>query len=188
MTENKKSKWTAFVIDVEADGPIPGDFSMTEIGAVKLTRNLDSYFYAGLYPMSFFSNRGALDSINKKREELWVSAMDPLEAMLDFSIWINENTNPGTHPMFFSDNNGFDFAFVNWYFVHCKLNNPFGHTSRNIADIYGGLTGDLSKSFQFKKLRDTKHTHHPVDDAKGNAEALIKMIDRFGLKGLNIDA
>lgn len=27
----------------------------------------------------------------------------------------------------------------------------------------------------FKHLRKTKHTHHPVDDARGNAEALLQM-------------
>jgi hypothetical protein len=28
----------------------------------------------------------------------------------------------------------------------------------------------------------TKHTHHPVDDAKGNAEALLRLKSEFGLK------
>jgi hypothetical protein len=28
----------------------------------------------------------------------------------------------------------------------------------------------------FKHLRDTKHTHNPVDDAKGNAEAMLKIM------------
>ena len=34
----------------------------------------------------------------------------------------------------------------------------------------------------FKYLRKTKHTHNPVDDAKGNAEALLTMKKEFGLK------
>jgi hypothetical protein len=34
----------------------------------------------------------------------------------------------------------------------------------------------------FKHLRKTKHTHHPVDDAKGNAEALLHMKESLGLK------
>jgi hypothetical protein len=33
----------------------------------------------------------------------------------------------------------------------------------------------------FKHLRKTAHTHHPVDDAKGNAEALLQMKE-MGLK------
>jgi len=34
---------------------------------------------------------------------------------------------------------------------------------------------------RWKHLRKTSHTHHPVDDAKGNAEALLKMKE-MGLK------
>ncbi len=33
----------------------------------------------------------------------------------------------------------------------------------------------------FKHLRKTKHTHNPVDDARGNAEALLQMKE-MGLK------
>jgi hypothetical protein len=28
---------------------------------------------------------------------------------------------------------------------------------------------------KWKHLRETKHTHNPVDDAMGNAEVLVKM-------------
>ena len=34
----------------------------------------------------------------------------------------------------------------------------------------------------FKYLRKTEHTHNPVDDAKGNAEALLHMKKEMGLK------
>lgn len=46
--------------------------------------------------------------------------------------------------------------------------------------LYKGLEKDMSKNF--KHLRKTKHTHHPVDDAKGNAEALLTLKNEFGLK------
>jgi hypothetical protein len=35
---------------------------------------------------------------------------------------------------------------------------------------------------QSHTFRITKHTHHPVDDAKGNAEAMLAMIKEFDLK------
>jgi hypothetical protein len=57
--------------------------------------------------------------------------------------------------------------------------NPFGHSSTNLGSLYKGLVKDTFQSF--KHLRRTAHTHHPVDDAKGNAEALIEM-KRMGLK------
>lgn len=34
----------------------------------------------------------------------------------------------------------------------------------------------------FKHLRTTAHTHHPVDDAKSNSEALLAIKRDFGLK------
>ncbi len=34
----------------------------------------------------------------------------------------------------------------------------------------------------FKHLRKTEHTHHPVDDARGNAEALLQIKEEYGLK------
>ena len=35
---------------------------------------------------------------------------------------------------------------------------------------------------KFKHLRVTKHTHDPMDDAKGNAEAMLSMIAQHDLK------
>jgi hypothetical protein len=43
-----------------------------------------------------------------------------------------------------------------------------------------GLAGDMTKNF--KHLRKTRRTHHPVDDAKGNAEAFLAMRDGMGLR------
>ena len=39
---------------------------------------------------------------------------------------------------------------------------------------------DFKKNF--KHLRRSRHTHNPVDDARGNAEALLHMRDALGLK------
>ena len=58
--------------------------------------------------------------------------------------------------------------------------NPFGFSSTNLGSLYKGVVRDTFKNF--KHLRKTRHTHHPVDDAKGNAEALIAIRDQFDLK------
>ena len=77
--------------------------------------------------------------------------------------------------MLCSDNNGYDAGFINYYFWQQLGRNPFGWSSANIGSYYKGLRKDTYATF--KHLRDTKHTHNPVDDAKGNAEALLKMQD-----------
>jgi hypothetical protein len=82
--------------------------------------------------------------------------------------------------MFISDNNGFDWQFINWYFHHFTGTNPFGFSSTNLGSLYKGLVRDTSRNF--KHLRKTRHTHHPVDDARGNAEALLAMKHEMGLK------
>ena len=56
-------------------------------------------------------------------------------------------------------------------FHHFTGGNPFGFSSTNLGSLYKGLVKDTAPNF--KHLRRTKHTHHPVDDAKGNAEALL---------------
>ena len=81
--------------------------------------------------------------------------------------------------LFISDNNGFDWQFINWYFHHYLQKNPFGFSSTNLGSLYKGLVQDTFANF--KHLRKTKHTHHPVDDARGNAEALLAMKE-MGLK------
>ena len=54
---------------------------------------------------------------------------DPKQVMQDFAVWVNERSK--RRPLFISDNNGFDWQFINWYFWHFTDGNPFGHTSTN---------------------------------------------------------
>ena len=91
-----------------------------------------------------------------------------------------DRANTNGRPVFVSDNNGFDWQFINWYFHAFLGKNPFGHSSMNLGSLYKGLVKDTKQNF--KHLRQTKHTHNPVDDARGNAEALLHLRDAFGLK------
>ncbi len=50
----------------------------------------------------------------------------------------------------------------------------------NPGSLYKGPAKDTSRNF--KHLRKTKHTHNPVDDAKGNAEAFLESIKMYELK------
>jgi len=97
--------------------------------------------------------------------------------MEQFETWLRENVTD--RPLFVSDNNGFDWQFINWYFHHFLGRNPFGFSSTNLGSLYKGLVKNTAANF--KHLRKTRHTHHPVDDAKGNAEALLHMKEAMGL-------
>jgi hypothetical protein len=165
------------MVDVEADGPIPGDYSMISLGAVLVTPALDKTFYAEMKPISEKYKPDALAVSGATREQT-LSFGDPKEEMEAFAKWISEVCRGG-RPVFVSDNNGFDWQFVNWYFHHFLGANPFGFSSMNLGSLYKGMVKDTFVNF--KHLRKTRHTHHPVDDAKGNAEAFLKMKE-MGLK------
>ena len=173
---------------IEADGPIPGDFSMIDVGVVKLTKELDTTLRLLIKPISEKYLAPALAITGYSREATENFENTAANAMAKFTNFINDTNNwetPG-NPMFFSDNNGFDYMFTHWYFMHYTGNDPFGHTSRNLQDMFRGLKGNF-RNREFKKLRKTKHDHNPVNDAKGNAEVLIMMIQDMGLKGLEIE-
>jgi hypothetical protein len=165
------------MVDVESDGPIPGDYSMVSFGAVLVNESLDQTFYGQLRPISEKFIPEALAVSGHTREET-LSFENPGIVMESFKAWIKLHSND--QPIFISDNNGFDWMFVCWYFHHFTGGNPFGYSSQNLGSLYKGLVKDTSKNF--KHLRKTRHTHHPVDDAKGNAEAFLRLSKEYELR------
>lgn len=165
-------------IDVEADGPIPGDYSMVSFGAVVVLDHSKRFF--GLcQPISERWIPEALAVSGYSREETLRFA-NPETTMKAFAGWLAKECQPPY--VFVADNNGFDWGFINWYFWHFYGSNPFGWSSRNLNDVFHGLKGDMRASF--KGLRKTKHDHNPVHDALSNATALVVMIEEYGLKGV----
>lgn len=168
-----------FVVDVEADGPCPSLYSMVCFGAVLVTEQAPmKTFYARLQPLPEAKwDPQALKISGFTREET-CKFEHPGLAMNDFADWINLNTKG--RPIFISDNNGFDWQFINYYFHRFHGSNPFGFSSRRVGDLYCGMKMDTFA--KWKHLRKTAHTHNPVDDAMGNAEVLIEL----KRQGLNI--
>lgn len=165
------------MVDIESDGPIPGDYSMVCFGAVVVEPGLDRTFYGKLRPVSQRWIPEALAVSGFSREE--VMDFDPPEiVMTRFAEWLRSVSRDRL--LFISDNNGFDWQFINWYFHHFTGGNPFGFSSTNLGSLYKGLVKDTFQTF--KHLRKTRHTHHPVDDAIGNAEALLTMKETLGLQ------
>ena len=104
---------------------------------------------------------------------------EPRQVMEAFRDWLAANSGK-SRPRFVSDNNGYDWSFINWYFIHFLGENPFGYSSINLGSLYKGMQRDMFTSF--RHLKKTPHTHNPVNDAMGNAEALLHMKREMGLK------
>jgi DNA polymerase III epsilon subunit-like protein len=166
------------VVDVESDGQAAGLYSMISFGAVVVRDGLEDTFYSEiLKPISDSWSPDAMKVSGVTRMQMEYEGKDPHEVMVEFDKWILKVSKG--KPIFISDNNGFDWQFVNYYFHKYVGRNPFGWSSRRIGDLYCGMVKDTFA--RWKHLRKTKHTHHPVDDAKGNAEALL-MMKKLGLK------
>lgn len=165
-----------FSVDIEADGPAPGLYSMISFGAVLVEPGLNRTFYAELKPIS---DRWVPESLSVSgfTREQTMEFVEPLAAMTQFEEWINQNTKG--RPIFIADNPGFDFSFINYYFHAFLGRNPFGFSSRRIGDLYCGAK--LDAFAKWKHLRETRHSHNALDDAKGNAEAILKM-QEMGIK------
>ena len=164
------------MVDVESDGPIPGDYSMICFGAVIVELSLSKTFYGQLRPISESWQPDALAVSGFTREQT-LAFPESEGVMRQFAVWLKEHAKG--RPTFISDNNGYDWQFINWYFHHFTGSNPFGFSSTNLGSLYKGVVKDVTQNF--KHLRKTPHTHHPVDDAKGNAEALLALKEQLGL-------
>ena len=159
-----------FSVDVEADGPVPGLYSMVNIGIVRVDDALDTTFYGQVRPIvdEYIPDALAVSGFSREQH---LAFPDPKEVMTELVEWL-EASSTG-RPVFISDNPAFDFAFANYYLHRYVGRNPFGFSARRIGDFYAGLERDFFASAKWRKFRKTRHTHHPVDDAKGNAEALL---------------
>jgi len=171
-----------YIIDVESDGPVPSLNSMVCFGAVRVDIDADQLtttFYGQTKPLEGAESIPESLSISGFSKEQHKTFPEPAVTMWEFSVWL-QKTNIGGRPIMFSDNLAYDWQWINYYFHRYLGNNPFGYSGRRISDLYCGLVKDLRAPW--KHLRITPHTHNPVDDAKGNAEVLIHMIKKQGLK------
>ena len=161
------------MVDVESDGPIPGDYSMIAFAAADCD-NKDNFFVSKLKPISdkYLSNSLSISGFT--REECF-SFNDPQEEMLKFGIWLNQFDRK----TFVSDNNGYDWQFINYYFHHFIGENPFGYSSQNLGSLYKGFVHNIRRNF--KHLRKTKHDHNPLNDVWGNIEA-FQEIKKMGMR------
>ena len=159
----------AYSLDVEADGPCSGLYSMLSFGLVPLD-DPSRAFYIELAPITDRYVEGALKSCGFTREQ--TLAFTPAkEAMAKFADWLAKEPGQGRRVVW-SDNPAFDWQFFNYYCHAYWGENPFGFSARRIGDLAAGLAGDPRDTSSWKRMRTVRHTHNALDDARGNAGAL----------------
>lgn len=192
-----------FSVDVEADGDIPGPYSMSSIGAcVPGWRGRDGNptrlpvpngqwqdFYAELKPISddFIPEAAAVSGL--KREALIADGRDPAEAMSQFADWVDAtclalSTQVGetVRPIFAAYPLGYDWMWTYWYLMRFAGRSPFGHSTHlDMKTDYSARSGASilasTKRQMPKRLLGTgPHTHNALDDACEQGQMLMNLL------------
>ncbi len=167
-------------VDIEADGKIPGDFSMISIGACVVGAQHIA-FQAHLKPISARFDHEALAISGLDRNWLAENGEDPEEAMTRFAMWVEEVSNDNRRPVFVGFNAPFDWMFVCWYFIHFLDHNPFGISALDIKSYYMGASGVTSweetrrTSLPLRYREGGETIHEALDDARKQATVIEKL-------------
>jgi hypothetical protein len=179
-----------FSVDVEADGPIPGPYSMISVGlAVAGRRGADfasarlgeQTFYRELRPISDEYVPEALAVSGLDRERLVRDGADPASAMKELTTWVRECSG-GARPVVVAYPAVFDWLFLYWYLIRFTGHSVFGHSGCiDIKTMYATKAG-VPLSLAHKRampphlLSKRRHTHHALDDALEQAELFANLM------------
>jgi hypothetical protein len=158
-------------VDVEADGPIPGPYSMISLGMAVVGRP-DLAFYTELRPISDDFVPEALAVSGLDRDRLLREAPTAESAMQSAAKWVNGLRTTG-RPVFLAAPAVWDGMFVHWYFMRFTGKSPFGATGSGIdlRSYWMGLTGSEWAESRKGTIKHTlgltgiPHTHHAGEDA-----------------------
>lgn len=183
LKDSRLMGMTYFMLDVEANGQPPAVGEMSAFGCIAIPK------YYAIEPVKYYGFLGILNrelygdrpKTSDRVECVMAGETDFIESpkmiMESFNDWIKTFTVK--QPMFISDNNGWDYQWINFYFWKYLGYNPFGHSSTNLGSLYKGLVKNFRKNFKY--LRKTKHDHNPCNDALGNVEAFIHLLKEYKL-------
>lgn len=172
--------------DVEADGPIPGPFSMISLGLSVVGRS-DLSFYTELRPVSGEFVPRALAVSGLDRDRLLREAPSAEDAMRAAAAWVNGLRRIG-RPVFLAAPAVWDGMFVHWYFVRFTGTSPFGATGSGIdlRSYWMGLTGGEWRETRKGSIKHDlgleglPHTHHAGEDAAELAAVFAAVLEHRG--------
>lgn len=173
------STWNQhFVLDVESDGPCPGLFNMISFGIVSLA-DPQKGFLGEIAPILESGGINDARKVSGVTFEAQKAYSEPTTVMKAARDWLTAVAGE-KRVVIWSDNPAFDWQFWNYYCHRFLGANPAGFSARRIGDFDAGRRQEPLNTNAWKKRRETSHTHNPVDDARGNAEALRWILKQMG--------
>jgi hypothetical protein len=178
-------------VDVEADGPIPGPYSMLSFGAALCGRSdPDAFtpvdpsrrtFYRELRPISTQFDPEALAVSGLDRARLEAEGADPAQAMEDFRGWLKQEC-AGAKPVVVGYPACYDWMFLYWYLVRFGGHSPFGHSGcMDMKTMYAvkaqrSIAHVGKRSMPKHLLPQRPHTHNALDDAIEQGELFANLM------------
>ena len=162
-------------VDIESTGPIPGKYSMFEIGAVSVDFP-DYDFEAKIALLNDAYELEALQATGNTILQLRTQGDTPQKVMEDFERWILRSANfHGARPVLVAINAPFDWMFVAWYFHTFLGRNPFGHSALDLKAYFAGKESCGWQQSNKRRMEQVyggalPHTHKAIDDARKVAE------------------
>ncbi|MEW2624728.1 exonuclease [Streptomyces sp. NPDC048106] len=180
--------------DVEADGPVPGPFSMSSFGlavagvhdgtAFQTLDPVDRTFYAELKPISDAYDPEALAVSGLDRDRLAREGQEPTLAMDAVAAWLATVSDElAAAPVFLAYPLGYDWMWMYWYFMQFAADgSPFGHSRcLDLKTFYAAKSASpiiesTKRSMPRHLLSSRPHTHNALDDAIEQAELFQNMM------------
>jgi hypothetical protein len=181
--------------DIEADGPIPGEYSMLSFGfsvagrydgaTFRRANPEEQTFYRELRPISDKFDPQATAAAHLDRRALMLQGEDPAGAMQSAHAWVKQ-VAAGERPVLVAYPLGFDWMFLYYYFVRFAGASPFGFSScLDMKTMYVAKSGkrvtQATKSQMPRSLRSgRRHTHNALDDAIEQADLFANLFEWHG--------
>ena len=161
-------------VDIEASGPIPGEYSLLAIGACDVDRP-ELTFECLLQPSAPNVDPEALAVTGLSLDTLEKDGLAPAAAMKGFAAWLASVRAADEALVFVGFNAAFDWSFINYYFHRYTGANPFGFSALDIKAYYMGRRrcawSETRSSRMSEVLRPQRTANHQAkDDALYQAE------------------
>lgn len=181
-----------FSVDIEADGPIPGEYSMLSLGAAAFLiddsgARIVGTWSSNLEPLStakqdddtmkwWSTQTEAWEIVQKDRE-------DPANSIKRFVEWVKGLClETGTKPVFVAYPAGFDFTFVYWYTIKFAGECPFSFSSLDMKSYAMAKLGTKFRETTKKTMPDewfkheNKRPHVALEDAIEQGWTFVEMM------------
>jgi hypothetical protein len=176
-------------VDIEADGPIPGQYNMLSFGIAGLLegdREPSKYFTCNLQKMFPIGHPDTMKWWTKHIDAWEVTRQNPIspkQGMQKFAKWLT-SLKRSYDLVLIGYPITYDFLFLYWYLVHFTGHSPFGFSGLDIKTF--AWTQIKHRRFTFREtakrnfpeewLSELHHTHNALEDAQEQAIIFARIL------------